>query len=164
MYLFQRNCVKSSPLHLHPYRPRRTPLPTHLPSVKKFPVTARFASRSLRRKQMRLSGAVPRVGITCTRTASSSGQGAKRGKRFDVCIGETVLEAAERTDLTDTFQPYAMAKRRGIAQASQESRESEWRGICECGWRAGLIRSTRLLNLSPALGTTSGTRLLLMIV
>lgn len=70
---------------------------------------------------MRLSGAVPHVGITCTRTASSSGQGAKRGKRFDVCIGETVLEAAEKTDLTDTLSAVRHGKK--TRNRSSESRK-----------------------------------------
>ena len=90
--------MRYSPLHLHPCRPRRLPLPTHLPIVKKLRVTAQFASPSSSRKQRTLSGAVPRVAIICTRSASSSGQGAKREKRFDVYIGKTVLDAAERID------------------------------------------------------------------
>lgn len=90
--------MKYSPLHPHLRHPRRLPLPTRLPIVKKSRVTAQYASRNLSQKQRTLSGAVPRVGITCTRTASSSGQGAKPGKRFDVYIGKTALDAAERTD------------------------------------------------------------------
>lgn len=90
--------MKYSPLHLHLRRPRRLPLPTRLPIVKKWRVTALYASRNLSQRQKTLSGAVPRVGITCTRTASSSGQRAKPGKRFDAYIGMTALDAARRTD------------------------------------------------------------------
>lgn len=93
--------MKSSPLHPHQHRPRRLPHATHLPTVKKSPVTAQFASPNLRRKQTRFSGAALRVGTIYTRTVSSSGQGAKPEKRFDVCIGKTVLDAGEKTDSTD---------------------------------------------------------------
>ena len=101
--------MKSSPLHPHPRRPRRLLHPTHLPIARKFRVTARFALPSSSRRQRTLSGAVPRVGITCTGSASSSGLEAKPGKRSDVYIGKTVLDAAERTDLTDALS----AVRRG---------------------------------------------------
>ena len=55
------------------------------------------ASRNLRRKQRTLYGVVVRVEIICTKTASSSGLRAKQGKRFDVFIGKTILDALERT-------------------------------------------------------------------
>ena len=84
--------MRYSPLHPPPRRPRRLPLP--LPTAKKSRVIVQFASRSLSQKQRTLSGAVLRVGTICTRTASSSGQRAKPGKRFGVCIGKIVLDGA----------------------------------------------------------------------
>ena len=84
-------------------RPRRLPLPKNPPTVKKSAVTARFASRNLNRKQTISSGAEQPVGTTYTRTVSSSGQGAKRGKRFDVYIGKTVLDTVEMTGMADAL-------------------------------------------------------------
>ncbi len=98
-----------SPLHPHQRRPRRLPLP--LPIAKKSRATVQFASRNLSRKQRILSGAELRAEIICTKIASSSGQRAKPGKRFDACIGKTVLDVAERTDQLMLSQPYAMAAR-----------------------------------------------------
>ena len=109
--------MKSSLLHPRPHRPKRLPLPTHHPIAKRSLVTAQFASPNLRRKQRTLSGAVPRVGTTCTRTASSNGQGAKPGRRFDVCIGKTGLDAAERTDSTDALS----AVRHGVETRTRSS-------------------------------------------
>lgn len=61
--------------------------------------------------------------ITCTRIASSSGQGAKPGKRFDVSIGKTVLDLMEETDLTDGFS--AVRHGKGTRNRSSESRTPE---------------------------------------
>ena len=111
--------MRYSPLHPQPRR--RLPLPMHLPIVKKSPVIAQFALPNLRRKQRTpLSGAVLHAEITCTRTALSNGQGAKLGKRFDVCIGKSVLDAAKMKKNTYLMpsQPYTMEERRGIARAS----------------------------------------------
>ena len=113
--------MKSSPLHLHPRRPRRLALPTHLRIVRKLRVTAQFASPSSSRKQRTLSGAVPRVGIICTRSASSSGQEAKPAKRSDVYIGKTVLNAAEMNELTDVLSAVPHGSRQ-MRNRSSESR------------------------------------------
>ena len=86
-------------------------------------VEARSALPNSSRKQRILYGVVLRVEITCTRTASSSGPRAKPGKKFDVFIGEIVLDAME-TFILMRFQSYAMARRRGINQAGQEGWES----------------------------------------
>ena len=48
-------------------------------------------------------GAGQPVETTYTRTASNSGHGAKLGKRSDVYIGKTVLEAAEMKGMTDAL-------------------------------------------------------------
>ncbi len=56
-------------------------------------------------------------------------------------------------------QPYTVAGRRGIAAASQEGGENQWRGIRERCWRVGFIWSARLHNLSPVLGATPRTTL-----
>lgn len=118
--------MKSSPLHPHPRRPRRLPPLTHLPTVRKLRVTAQFASRNSSRKQRTLSGAVPRVGIICTKSASSSGQEAKPEKRSDVSIGKRVLNAAERTDLTDVLLAVRLGREsREIWNPSGESRTRE---------------------------------------
>ncbi len=101
--------MKYSPLHPHQRRPRRLPLP--LPIAKKSRATVQFASRNLNRKQRILSGAELHAEIICTKTASSNGRRAKPGKRFDACIGKTVLDAAERTNQLMLSQPYAMAAR-----------------------------------------------------
>ena len=106
----------------HPHRARRLALPTAI--VKKFRVTAQSALPNSSPKQRILYGVALRVEITCTKTASSSGPRAKPGKRFDVFIGMIVLDAVE-TFILMRFQPYAMAGRRGIAQAGQEGRESQ---------------------------------------
>ena len=81
----------------HPRRPRRLALPTA--TGKRSRVTVQSASRSLRRKQRTLYGVVLRVEIICTKTALSSGLRAKPGKRFDVFIGRTILDALETTRL-----------------------------------------------------------------
>ena len=147
--------MKFSLVPPHLRRLPRLDLPIHRPIVKMPRVIVQFVSLSLIRKQRTLSGAVPRVGTTCTRTASGSGQGAKPGKRSDVCTGKTALNFAEMTGIfLMQSQPYAMAGRRGITQASQEDWENQRRGIRECSWRVGLIGSSRLRNLSPVLGTT----------
>lgn len=77
----------------HPYRPRRLTLPTAI--VKKSRVIVQFALLNSSLKRRILYGVVLRVEITCTRTALSSGPRAKLGKRFDVFIGEIVLDAVE---------------------------------------------------------------------
>ena len=82
-------------LHPHPRHLRRLPLPKHHPIAKRSQVIARFASPNSSRKQRKLSGAVLRVGITCIRSASSNGQGAKPGRRFDAYIGKTGLMVRE---------------------------------------------------------------------
>lgn len=77
----------------HSYRPSPLALPTAI--VKKSRVTAQYALPNSSRKRRKLYGVVLRVEITCTRTASSSGPRAKRGKRFDVFIGKIVLDSEE---------------------------------------------------------------------
>ena len=69
---------------------------------------------------MRLSGAAPRVGTTYTRTASSSGQGAKPGKKFDACIGQKVFDAAERTNSANALSAVRHGKE--TRNRSSESR------------------------------------------
>lgn len=112
--------MRSSPLHPRPRRPLHPLLLTHLPIVRKLRVTAQFALRNSSRKQRTLSGAVPRVGITCIKSASNSGQGAKQERRFDVCIGKTVLDAVGRTDLTNALS--AVRRGREMKNRSSESR------------------------------------------
>ena len=91
----------------HPRRPRHLALPTA--TEKRSRVTVQSALRNSRRRQRTLYGVVLRVGITCTKTASSSGLRVKPGKRFDAFIGEVILDARERTGLTDVL----LAVRRG---------------------------------------------------
>lgn len=85
-------------------------------------MTAQFASQSSSRKQRTLCGAVPLVGITCTRNASISGQGAKQERRFDVYIGKTVLDAAGRTDLTDALSAVRRGRETGNLSSGSRAR------------------------------------------
>ena len=66
-------------------------------------MTARFASQNSNRKQRTLSGAGQPVETIYIRLASSSGRGAKLGKRFDVYIGKNVLDATEITGMTNAL-------------------------------------------------------------
>ena len=101
--LISRNCMQYSMVLLRPFRRRRLPLPTHHLTVKKSLMIARFVSPSLNQKQRILCGAVRLVATTSIGTALSSGQEAKQGKRFDVCIGKTAFHILLMTHLIDAL-------------------------------------------------------------
>ena len=83
-------------------------------------MTVQFASLHSSQRQRILSGAAQRVEIIYTRTALSNGQGAKLGKKSDVYIGKTFLDAAENIDWTDALS--AVRHGRKMRKRSSESR------------------------------------------